>query len=218
MKVKCETMLPGMTADPYPHATPRLLDRAPGRSRRARRRAADAPFDDLLRAARAGGSWALEELYRRHDPAVRRYLRTRAGDDADDVASQTWIDAARNLGRFCGGEDDFRGWIFTIARRRLTDHGRRRARRPEVAATAGMLDAVTSREDPETTAADALDGEAAARRITEILPSAQAEIVLLRVVGGLSVEEVAELTGKRPGTVRVTQHRALRRLARDLDG
>lgn len=206
-----------MSTDSVSTTSARVFGPSRRAARRPVRRADSAPFDDLLRAARAGGTWALEELYRRHDPAVRRYLRGRAGDDADDLASQTWIDAARGLRRFHGGEDDFRGWVFTIARRRLADHGRRRARRPEVPAESAVLDAVVSADDPATVTADALDGDAAARRIAELLPAAQAEVVLLRVVGGLSADEVAEVTGRRPGTVRVVQHRALQRLARQLD-
>ena len=60
-------------------------------------------------------------------------------------------------------------------------------------------------------------GDEAVRKIVALLPPDQAEIVLLRVVGGLPVEEVAAITGRRPGTVRVLQHRALRRLAERLE-
>jgi RNA polymerase sigma-70 factor, ECF subfamily len=63
----------------------------------------------------------------------------------------------------------------------------------------------------------ALSSDEAIRRITALLPPDQAEIVLLRVVAGLSVDDVAGITGRRPGTVRVLQHRALRRLAERLE-
>lgn len=173
-------------------------------------------FDDVLPAAQAGGEWALAVLYQRHDGAIRRYLRARAGDDGDDIASQTWLDAARNLSAFSGDEDAFRGWLFTIARRRLIDHGRRRSRRREVLAEDEVLAGLEADDDPATTTAEQLAGDDAARRIVELLPAAQAEVVLLRVVAGLDVAEVAEITGQRPGTVRVMQHRALKRLATEL--
>ena len=177
-----------------------------------------APFPDLLRAAQAGGEWALAALYRRHDPPMRRYLAARARGEADDIASQTWLDVARNLGSFTGDEDAFRGWVFTIARRRLIDHARRRERRPEVFTTdVGGDPADAVGEDPADEVVASLAGDAAARRIAEILPSAQAEVVLLRVVAGLDVAAVAAITGHRPGTVRVIQHRALRRLAEVLE-
>jgi RNA polymerase sigma-70 factor (ECF subfamily) len=80
-----------------------------------------------------------------------------------------------------------------------------------------MLAATPSRaEDPAEEVAALVDGSDAVRRIAALLPAVQAEIVLLRVVGELSVEEVAAIVGKRPATVRVAQHRALRRLAREL--
>ena len=177
--------------------------------------AAAGAFAERLRAAQAGGEWALASLYRAHDPAIRRFLRGHVGQDADDLASQTWIDAARNLHRFEGDEDAFRGWLFTIARRRMIDRTRRRARRPEELTDLAALD-VADRCDPAEDATAALSGDDAARLVAELLPPDQAEIVLLRVVGGLDVATVAEITGKRPGTVRVAQHRALRRLARAL--
>jgi RNA polymerase sigma-70 factor (ECF subfamily) len=175
-------------------------------------------FAAILPAAQAGGEWALSILYRRHDPAILRYLRVKAGDAADDVASQTWLDVARNLSTFRGDEDAFRGWVFTIARRRLIDHGRRRSRRPERPVDAEALKAVTADADPAQLAVDSMAGDDAARRIVELLPADQAEIVLLRVVAGLDVAAVAEITGKRPGAVRVAQHRALKRLAEALGG
>lgn len=173
----------------------------------------DGEFAAILAAAQAGGEWALAVLYRRHDPAIVRYLRAKAGDEGDDLASQTWIDAARNLPSFSGDEDAFRGWLFTIARRRLIDHGRRRSRRREVSADDDTLEWIRPHDDP----AEVIAGDEAARRIVELLPRDQAEIVLLRVVAGLDVEAVAEITGRRPGTVRVIQHRALKRLAAALD-
>ena len=173
-------------------------------------------FAALLAAAQVGGEWALSILYRRHDPAIVRYLRARAGADGDDLASQTWLDAARNLTAFAGDEDQLRGWLFTIARRRLIDHQRRRARRREEPVDDLDLAELRASDDPAGEVHVVLAGDEAAHRIVELLPPAQAEIVLLRVVAGLTVAEVAHVTGRRPGTVRVMQHRALHRLAQRL--
>ena len=173
----------------------------------------DAAFADLLAAAQAGGGWAIAALYRRHDPAMRRYLAASAPGEAEDLASRTWIDATRNLASFDGDEDAFRGWLFTIARRRLVDHQRQRSRRPEVPMGDDLPEPTAGPDDPAELVQAALSGDEAARRIVELLPAAQAEIVLLRVVGGLDVAAVARITGRRPGTVRVMQHRALKRLA-----
>jgi RNA polymerase sigma-70 factor (ECF subfamily) len=163
-------------------------------------------FATLLDAARAGGEWAMTRLYRSVDPSLRRYLQAQLGPEAEDVASETWLSVARNLQTFDGDEDAFRAWVFTIGKRRVVDHHRARSRRP----TAPDPDLVPSAED------EALSGDEAAARIVALLPQEQAQIVLLRVVAGFSVEEVAEIVGRRPGTVRVMQHRALKRLAEKL--
>lgn len=170
----------------------------------------------MLAAAQTGAEWALTLLYRHHNPPVLRYLRARAGVDGDDLASQVWIDVARNLSRFDGDEDAFAGWVFTIARRRLVDERRRRGRRRDEPVDDELLTEINAADDPAAATVDGLTGDEAARRIVELLPERQAEVVLLRVLAGLSVAEVAEITGHRPGTVRVIQHRALRRLAREV--
>jgi len=172
-------------------------------------------FASTLAAAQAGAEWAIALLYEANQPRLLRYLRAQVGQDADDVAADTWLDAARNLSTFTGDEDALRGWLFTIARRRLSDHRRRQRRRPVVPTSDAQVDEVPSASAESEALAGAL-GDAAARRLVASLPDAQAEIVLLRVVAGLSVDQVAEITGRRPGTVRVLQHRALRRLAHEL--
>lgn len=171
-------------------------------------------FQSTLAAARAGAEWAFAALFGRHQPRLLRYLRAQAVAEADDIASETWLDAARNLARFEGDEDAFRGWLFTIARRRLTDHRRRAGRRPSTPSSdQALLDGATPSAEAE--ALEGALGDDAARRIVAALPPGQAEIVLLRVVAALSVEQVAAITGRKPGAVRVMQHRALARLARD---
>ena len=180
-------------------------------------------FPGILTAAQGGGEWAVAILYRSLHPAVVSYLRARAGDDAEDLASETWIAVARGLSNFSGDEAAFRSWVFTIAHRRLIDHHRVTARRPRTRALHpaenesydGSLE-MSAADDPAGEVIDAVAGDEAVRQIVALLPPDQAEIVLLRVVGGLPVDEVAAITGRRPGTVRVLQHRALRRLAERL--
>jgi len=173
-------------------------------------------FATLLAAAQAGGEWAIAALYREYNPALVRYLTARAGNEGEDIASATWLDAARNLSSFAGDEEHFRRWLYTIAGRRLTDWLRQRSRRPvELSAVNELPEQGVAAEDAADIAIAALSGAEAARRIAAVLPPAQAEIVLLRSVAGLSVEADADLTGRRPGTVRVLTHRALRRLARE---
>jgi RNA polymerase sigma-70 factor (ECF subfamily) len=169
-------------------------------------------FPAVLTAAQAGADWAVACLYRDHNPKLLRYLRAQAGGEAADLAAETWLSAARNLRSFDGDEHAFAGWLFTIARRRLIDH-RRAARRRPVHLLASTNDLAGAAPSAEQTALAGVLGDAQARRITALLPADQAEVVLLRLVADLDVDTVARITGRRPGTVRVMQHRALRRLA-----
>ena len=174
-------------------------------------------FARVMSAAQAGEEWAVARLYRSLQPALLRYLNAREPQDAEDIAAQVWLEVARALTKFEGGEDGFRAYVFTIARRRMLNAKRGRARRRTDAvpmeALAGTIRAI---DDPAAEAAAKIDSAAAVDRIVELLPAEQADIVLLRVVARLSVDEVAAIVGKRAATVRVIQHRALRKLASEL--
>jgi RNA polymerase sigma-70 factor (ECF subfamily) len=170
------------------------------------------PFDQLLEAVRTRADWAVAELWRDLHPRLLAYFRAAEPAAAEDLAADTWVDVARSLHRFEGGEHDFRRFAFTIARRRLIDHRRRRFRRRTDPVASETLADRPATDDP---AASAL-GRAALGVIGR-LPPEQAEVVLLRVVAGLSADEVGRIVGKSPGAVRVIQHRALKRLAGLLD-
>ena len=163
-------------------------------------------FASALAAARSGEEWALSLLYRSLQPSVLRYLVAQESQEGEDLASEVWLDVAAGLTRFEGTETDFKRWAFTIASRRLIDHRRARARRRTQPVAVGTLDSRFQSEPFEP-----LDG--AALSCLRSLPPEWAEIVLLRVVGGLDSYEVAAVTGRKPGTVRVIQKRALERLA-----
>jgi RNA polymerase sigma-70 factor, ECF subfamily len=170
-------------------------------------------FDTTIAAAKTGAAWAISVLYRQFQPGLLRYLKAQAQAHGEDLASEVWLDVAGGFGRFEGGEAAFRRWLFTIARRRLIDFRRREQRRRTVNSfepTEAYL-----AEAPEEQLLATSETEAALARIAR-LPPDQAEVVLLRVVGGLDVAEVAAIVDKKPGTVRVLQHRALKRLAEAL--
>ncbi len=161
---------------------------------------------DTIRDARGGSRDALEAIFRAYQPALLRYLGVRAPDLADDVASQTWISVAESLPRFQGDGAALRGWILTIGGRRLADEFRRLGRRPEDATEA--LD-TTDEVTPEGVV---MSGAGWAKRLVSQLPPQQADVVMMRVIGGLSVDEVADATGLTRANVRVLSHRGLRRL------
>lgn len=174
------------------------------------------PGDDfvtVLRAAQLGEEWAFSVLYRNLNPQLLRYFASRVPDQAEDLAAETWIGAARNLASFDGGEQAFRGWLFTIAHRRLVQHWREAARRPRTEPVSEVDPGPTAPGSVEAEAVDSLTAQQAARLIASSLTPEQAEVVLLRILGGLDVDEVARIVGKRSGAVRGLQHKALRRLA-----
>ncbi len=171
--------------------------------------------DDLLfalRAAQSGDEQGFAAVWRALQPAVLRYLRVVVGDAAEDVASETWLQAARDLHRFSGDVAAFRGWLFRIARHRGIDERRRAGRRPEEPAAALGSDTGPAARDA---AAEVLEGSGTAWALGLIatLPIDQAEAVMLRVVAGLDVAGTAKVLGKRSGAVRVATMRGLRRLA-----
>ena len=163
--------------------------------------------ESLVALARAGDEAALTMLWREIHPPLLRYLRGRIGDGAEDVAAQAWLDAARQIDEFEGGDLDFRRWMFTIARHRSIDELRRRGRRPEDPTAAPPFEPA-GRDD----AVEQLDDLASALSLVRRLPPDQGDAVLLRVVGNLDVAEVAAVMGRSQGSVRVLVHRGLRRL------
>jgi RNA polymerase sigma-70 factor (ECF subfamily) len=176
----------------------------------------DADLPDVVRAAGQGEHRALTQLFRAYQPALLRYLRAQDPGVADDLASEVWICAARGLPQFRGGEAAFRGWLFTIARRRLIDHRRRTARQRTDVVSSDRLDAAVewgAGGDPARDVLERLGAQGAVDDLIAALTPQQAEAVLLRIVGGLSVAEVACIMQRPPGSVRVLCHRALRRLA-----
>jgi RNA polymerase sigma-70 factor, ECF subfamily len=173
-------------------------------------------FDQVLPAALEGDEDALGALYRSVYPRFVRYVSAVAPESAEDVAADAWLDVARGLGRFRGDELAFRSWAFTIVRRRLLDLQRSRARRRTEPVDPHELADPRAVADVEDEALASLGASWAIRLITSSLSPDQADVVLLRVLGDLDVEQVAAIMGKRPGTIRVLQHRALRRLAEAL--
>ena len=166
-----------------------------------------------LTAARAGDEDGFRVLYRAVQPGLLRYLRVLVGGDAEDVASEAWLQIARDLRRFSGDVGGFRGWAASIGRHRALDLLRRQGRRP---VSGGQLDEFTAglaaREDTADSAFESI-GTDAALALIATLPPDQAEAVLLRVVVGLDGPAAAKVLGKRPGAVRTNAHRGLRALA-----
>lgn len=164
-------------------------------------------FEKTLRAARAGGEWAWRDLYAELAPSVLGFLRARGAPDADDLAGEVFVQVVRDLPRFEGDWRGFRAWVFTIARHRLLDERRRLARRPG-APLAETDEEARAGGDVTEDAIARLDLERVAAILAQLSPD-QRDVLLLRVIGDLSVEEVGRVIGKRPGAVKQLQRRGL---------
>ena len=169
-------------------------------------------FQHAVVAAAQGDQGAFAALWRAHQPALLRYLQVVAPGAAEDLASETWLVIARQLGRFRGQQPAFRAWLVEISRRQTLDWRRRQARRPAVSLPLDQLPDQAATDDPAAAALETLS-TAAAIALVATLPPDQAEVVMLRAVVGLDTGQVAQVLRKRPGTVRVLAHRGLRRLA-----
>lgn len=172
-------------------------------------------FAEVLDRARRGDAQAFAELWRDAHPMLLRYLRVTAGDDAEDVASQTWLKVMESLAGFSGEEPGFRRWLATVARTTNLDRVRRAARRPErLLADVVDLAERTGSPAPDTAAVadERFSTDHALRLVARLAPD-QTELVMLRVVMGLDVADVAQVVGRSAGAVRVGVHRALRKLA-----
>ncbi len=173
-------------------------------------------FSRTIMAAKTGAEWAWAALYRDLVGSVKGYLAARGSAEAEDLASETFLQVSRDIQTFEGDESGFRSWVFVIAHRRLIDSWRAAGRRP---AEKPLDDAVHELEggNSETEAIDSISTAevlSALGRLTED----QRAVLTLRVIGGLSAEQTAEVLGRRAGAVRALQHRGLLALQKIIKG
>jgi RNA polymerase sigma factor (sigma-70 family) len=143
------------------------------------------------------------DVYRDLAPAVLGYLRAQRVPDPDDVLGEVFVQVARDLHRVAGDDLAVRRWVFTVARHRVIDDARRRARRPGIAA--GPPPDWAAATDPD--AIDPMLVGALAQLTTD-----QREVLVLRFVADLPLETVAQITGRQVGAVKALQHRGLAHL------
>jgi RNA polymerase sigma-70 factor (ECF subfamily) len=173
-------------------------------------------LDEALVDARSGGEAGFLVLWDALQPRLLRYLRVVGCDDVEDVAGETWLQVVRDLPKFKRDTaDEFRAWLFTIARHRAIDAARSRRRfRDKVLAAEPLPPLVT----PGNPVEDEVFYELSTRQAVAMvagLSKDQAEVVALRVIAGLDTEAVARILRKKPGAVRVALHRGLRALSDD---
>ncbi|MFB9879104.1 MULTISPECIES: sigma-70 family RNA polymerase sigma factor [Planobispora] len=170
---------------------------------------------DLTSLAVQGDRTAIESLLGQLRPMVVRYCRARLGrvsgqyHIADDVAQEVCIAVLSALPRYRDMGRPFASFVFGIASHKVADALRSSVR--SAVPTQDLPDGPDEGPGPEETVVRYIEAEHA-RRLLSRLPDNQRELLMLRVVSGLSAEETGNVLGMSPGAVRVAQHRALARL------
>lgn len=173
-------------------------------------------LEDLLPAAQTGEAWALRAVYEQLAPKVLAYLRVRGASEPEDLTSEVFLTVLPRLGTVTGGAAGLRTFTFSVAHARLVDDLRRRSRR-------GVAGEYEAARDPRTSPSseDAAMVRLQTERVHDLLsalPPDQRDVLALRVVSDLTVEQVAEALGKSQGAVKQLQRRGLLALRRTLEG
>lgn len=175
----------------------------------------DSDFATVLDAAKDGQEWAWQLLFERVAGPVTGYLTGRGSPDPEDTAGETLLQVARNINGFEGDEDSFRSWVFVIAHRRMIDARRASSRRPVIGSLEKAGDQRAASETEDEALASLLSPE-----MTDALAAltdTQREVLLLRTVADLSLEDVAQILGKRVGAIKGLQRRGLTALRDHLE-
>ena len=167
-------------------------------------------FEALSAAAKDGDETAWAHIFHEYAPAVAGYARAQGVADVDDLVGDVFHGVFRNIGSFTGTEERFRSWIFVIAHHRIVDDRRRRSRAvvesrwdsPEPRANGDVAHAI------ETTALDHLGTERVLELCARLAPD-QRDVLTLRIVGDLTIEQIADVLDKSPGAVKALQRRGL---------
>lgn len=164
--------------------------------------------------AKRGSVPAFERIYLELSPTVASYLRWNKVADVESLTNEVMAQVHRNLGRFSGDGAAFRSWVFTIAHHRMVDERRRSGRRVVVGEGDVAESSVVG--DAEEEALESLSDERLRALLDRLSPD-QRDVLLLRIVADLSIDDVAVALGKRPGAIKSLQHRALGTLRRHLE-
>lgn len=172
-------------------------------------------FETTLQAARVGAEWAWTQIYRDLSPSVLRYLRAQGAREPEDLLGEVFLHVVRSLPTFDGPEPSFRAWVFKSARNCLIDSWRRDGRRPVEYAPVESLTGVAEADSAEAEAMRRLTYERVQATLGR-LSRRQQDVIFLRVVACLSIEEVAATLGKSCGAVKSLQARGLAALQREI--
>lgn len=169
-------------------------------------------LDQLLVAAGDGHAWAFTDIWTTLAPSVQGFVRSRGAREPEDMTSDVFLAAFKALPTFRGGWQDFRGLVFTIARRRVVDELRARGRRPTPLPWSQDDDERAEPSAEEHALARVADHDV--RALLDTLAPDQRDVLTLRIFGDLTVEQVATTVGKSVGAVKQLQRRGLETLRR----
>lgn len=170
--------------------------------------------DEVLSRARDGSGEAFSAIYAELAGPVAAYLRAKGVPDADDLTSEVFISVFTGIRTFEGDLRQLRSWVFTIAHRRIIDHWRRTGRRPSLDPYEPDDDDRTS-PSAESEAMDIVGNERVVSLLDQLTED-QREVLLLRIVGDLTIEEIAATLDRQPGAIKALQRRGLAALRKIL--
>lgn len=169
--------------------------------------------DETIAAAKDGDPEAWRALYSAHAGRLVVWLRSLptgdAGVSAEDLAAESWLTAASRIADFRGSADDFAGWLFGIARLQARNVERRSRRRMTAPTPVATLDLSVAAAPPAGLRPES-DGWVA--WLLSHLPPRERQVVACLDVVGLDVASTSRALGMTSTAVRVTHHRALKRL------
>lgn len=165
-------------------------------------------FADVLQSARTGSEAAWTQLYRAYAPGIWSYFRGRGASEPDDLTGEVFLQVVRDLHNFVGDERDFRSWIFTVAHNRFVDERRALRSRQDEPFPDDVIHSRAASDDVEGDALTGVGGDHVRALIASLTPDQQS-VLLLRILAGLTVDEVARAIGKKPGSVKALQRRGL---------
>jgi RNA polymerase sigma-70 factor (ECF subfamily) len=169
---------------------------------------------DVLAAAQLGQPWALTVIYHELADQVQGYLISRGASEPDELTQDVFLAVFAKLPSLTGGVAGLRTFVFSVAHARLVDSLRARARRPPSRPYQPESDARSS-----PSAEDTFDEHDSSRRAMQLLtrlPADQRNVLALRILGELSLEETAAVIGRSRGAVQQLQRRALIALKSEL--
>lgn len=180
----------------------------------------ESELEAALKAAQSGDEMAFATLWRENNSRLTKFVQSRTYKsdlDYEEIISETWLNVAKDVRKFKGDYSGFTAWVYSIARNRIIDSSRKRDRtiRPQEELDEAFW--IPSNQD----VAKEFEADEGAKEIIEKinqLPAAQAEVLMLRVVADLSVEEVAKALKKNANSIRVLAHRGLATLKAGMEG